>query len=348
MLVDISQYFAYTKSTLSSVLRQLQRNQTIWYSRYRTEFREQGLPFLSEYSANLFFAPRADGTLLCRQRPSNEESERHAEELLQLLEDEQQAKETVKKTQSRKSRHKLAKHERNIATQEAALREKEALETAAAIAQAAAAILRERIKVEKEFAQKAAARTEKHIREQEKVIEVEGNITRALTKLEVDVQLSQAAIVNSYFVTMRASLLLVEQEIADAVIMQYATNLIVRDMISVLEAEHVMNGMLRLELRDNLSYVLPGFAEREAQHEADLVKIAAQREADRVELEALRRTVREEKEARECVICFVNPKNVLLQPCMHMAICQQCYETDKTRPCPICRGAVSDGHVYYT
>jgi len=136
---------------------------------------------------------------------------------------------------------------------------------------------------------------------------------------------------------MRAALLIAEKEIADAIILQYATNLTVDGMISVLETEHVMNSMLRPQLRDQLRFVLPGFAEREAQ-----------READRVELETLRAVVKEDKEARECVVCFVHPKNVLLLPCMHMAMCQQCFDKNKPKHCPICRGDVSSGEVYYT
>jgi len=155
--------------------------------------------------------------------------------------------------------------------------------------------------------------------------------------LEISSLVSRDAAVTFLFGTMRAALLIAEKEIADAIILQYATNLTVDGMISVLETEHVMNSMLRPQLRDQLRFVLPGFAEREAQ-----------READRVELETLRAVVKEDKEARECVICFVHPKNVLMIPCMHMAMCQQCFNTNKPTHCPICRADVSSGEVYYT
>jgi len=351
MMIDVTQYFGNTKATLLSVLRHLQRNQKTWYNRYRKELREQGVDasdesILSEHDAGLFFAPRQDGTHIHNQRPvvSKDESERHAQELLQSLEDEQNSRQVATSTLSRKARQKLARQGRDIAAHEGALRENEARETAVAIAQAAAAVLRERKRVEAEFAREAAARTERRKKEEELATQTEENTARVLADLEVDVQrmeianlASRDAAVTFLFDIMRTALLVAEQDVADAVIMQYATNLIVHEMMSVLEAEDVINNMLRPQLRDNLSYVLPGFVEREAQ-----------READRVELEALRKTVREDKEARECVVCFVHPKNVLLQPCMHMAMCHECFDQNKPKQCPICRGVVSGGEIYYT
>jgi hypothetical protein len=253
-------------------------------------------------------------------------------------------KANVKPTLSRKARQKLATRERDRAAQELLLHEKEARETAAAIAQAAAAVLRERIRTEETFAREAATRNETRKKEQELATQTEENTGRLLVDLEADIQRLEItslescnAAISYLFDIMRTALLIAEQDIMDAKILHYATDLIVHDMISVLEAENVMTDMLRPQLLDQLQYVLPGFAEREAQ-----------READRVELEALRAAVKEEKEARECVVCFVNPKNVLLRPCMHMAICQTCFDSNKPKECPICRGVVSSGEVYYT
>jgi len=343
MMQDITRYFNNSKATLSSVLRHLQRNQKTWYNRYKKDIREHGVDasdesILSEYDAGLFFAQRQDGSHIDCQRPAvdEDESDRHAQELLQSLEDEKNLKHMAASTLSKKARKKLAQQERDIAAQLVALRENEARETAIAIAQAAAAVLQDRIKVEAEFAREAVAHTERR--------NTEENTARVLTDLEVNVQHMEIAnlalrdtAVTFMFDIMRKALLIAQQDIADAVIVQYASNLIVQEMMSVLEAEDAINNILTPQLRDNLFYVLPGFVEREAQ-----------READRVELEALRKLVREDKEARECVICLDNAKNVLLQPCMHMAMCNQCFDTKKPTECPICRAVVSGGEVYYT
>jgi hypothetical protein len=50
-----------------------------------------------------------------------------------------------------------------------------------------------------------------------------------------------------------------------------------------------------------------------------------------------------ENEKPDCVVCFTNPKNVILLPCRHYCICQQCSESIKyhTNQCPICRENVS-------
>ena len=360
MMLDLAQIFRSRESTFSSVLRHSQRSQKVWYSRYRKELREQNVnmsddPILGEDEAAVFFAPRQPNAPLLNQRSvvRTNESERHAIELLQSLEDEQELKANVKPTLSRKARQKLATRERDRVAQELLLHETEARETAAAIAQAAAAVLRERICTEEIFAREAATRNEIFAREaatrnetrkKEQELATQTEEGRLLVDLEADIQRLEItslescnAAISYLFDTMRTALLFAEQDITDAKILHYATDLIVHDMISVLEAENLMTDMLRPQLLDQLQYVLPGFAEREAQ-----------READRVELETLRATVKEDKEARECVVCFVNPKNVLLRPCMHMAICQTCFDSNKPKECPICRGVVSSGEVYYT
>jgi len=343
MMEDIKRYFNNTKVTLSSVLRHLQRDQKTWYNRYKKDLREHVVhaseeSILSEHDAGLFFVQRQARSCVPCQRPAvrKDESERHAQELLQSLEDEQNSKQMAASTPSKKARKKLAQQERDVAAQLVALHENEARETALAIAQAAAAALQDRIKVEAEYVRQAVAHAEQR--------QTEENTARVLTDLEVHIQCMEIAnlelrdaAVSFMFDIMRKALLIAQQDIADAVIMQYASNLIVQEMMSVLETEDAINNMLTPQLRDNLFYVLPGLVEREAQ-----------READRVELEALRKIVREDKEARECVICFDNIKNVLLRPCMHMAICHKCFDTKNPTECPICRGVVSGGDVYYT
>lgn len=46
----------------------------------------------------------------------------------------------------------------------------------------------------------------------------------------------------------------------------------------------------------------------------------------------------------ECVVCLENPRDVLIYRCGHVAVCRSCGERlqRQGRPCPICRGPISD------
>jgi len=269
------------------------------------------------------------------------ESDRHARELVQMLEDEEQSKQAAAAGgASRKSRMRLAQKERNAAANESRLRDRDAKETAEAIAQAEAAIVKERIMVEAAFAREAATRAERQREEAEYTAKAHGDVAHTLNDMELEIhrlEVANAAMrdarVSFQFQTMRDSLLQAEKEISDSILYDYAARLSMNDVMKVLEAEEAAKNILQPELRGLMLHVWPGSEEREAEHR---------------ELVALRAAMKEEKEARECVICFTNPKNVLLRPCMHMAICQQCYEERNIKECPICRGVVLVGEVYFT
>ena len=48
------------------------------------------------------------------------------------------------------------------------------------------------------------------------------------------------------------------------------------------------------------------------------------------------------KKKYECCVCMNNPKNVILEPCYHFSICEECLKNfDK---CPICRKNIE---LYY-
>ena len=44
-----------------------------------------------------------------------------------------------------------------------------------------------------------------------------------------------------------------------------------------------------------------------------------------------------------CVICITDPREILLLPCRHVAMCAECYEEvkERTRQCPICRANIT-------
>jgi len=52
-------------------------------------------------------------------------------------------------------------------------------------------------------------------------------------------------------------------------------------------------------------------------------------------------------EESPCIICFENPKNVVILPCRHFCICSDCSAKTTLSDCPICRGAVSGSIVVY-
>ena len=66
------------------------------------------------------------------------------------------------------------------------------------------------------------------------------------------------------------------------------------------------------------------------------------------EMYALREKVRalEQAEQRQCVICLENPKNVVLSPCNHLCICEDC-SAHVVRTCPICRSTIKKKTVVY-
>ena len=56
-------------------------------------------------------------------------------------------------------------------------------------------------------------------------------------------------------------------------------------------------------------------------------------------------------EQRMCVVCWVEPKCIMLDPCKHVCLCTSCFDSIKTstaRPeCPMCREPISKGEKLY-
>lgn len=51
-----------------------------------------------------------------------------------------------------------------------------------------------------------------------------------------------------------------------------------------------------------------------------------------------------EVEDFQCVVCHKNKRNVLLMPCRHLCLCQECkrvVEADRFDTCPLCRSSVA-------
>ena len=44
----------------------------------------------------------------------------------------------------------------------------------------------------------------------------------------------------------------------------------------------------------------------------------------------------------KCIICMEKPKNIILKPCMHMAMCRECLKRLQTGVCPICKETITD------
>ncbi len=44
----------------------------------------------------------------------------------------------------------------------------------------------------------------------------------------------------------------------------------------------------------------------------------------------------EEKKERECIFCMVKPKNIVLKPCNHICMCEDCSKKIMMKKCPIC------------
>lgn len=50
-------------------------------------------------------------------------------------------------------------------------------------------------------------------------------------------------------------------------------------------------------------------------------------------------------EALLCVVCLTNQRSVVLKPCRHFGICQNCSKS--LERCPICRSAIDEKHEVY-
>jgi serine/threonine protein kinase len=60
-------------------------------------------------------------------------------------------------------------------------------------------------------------------------------------------------------------------------------------------------------------------------------------------LEALVKTnMNLDDEEHVCSICLEKPRNIVIRPCMHLCICEDCQYGLHNNECPLCRGNVSD------
>jgi microcystin-dependent protein len=67
---------------------------------------------------------------------------------------------------------------------------------------------------------------------------------------------------------------------------------------------------------------------------------AAAAAAATTKLKAVTAQCEELEERSVCVVCQSDPKQVLLQPCLHLCLCIKCSTSPKIRDCPICRAAI--------
>lgn len=67
------------------------------------------------------------------------------------------------------------------------------------------------------------------------------------------------------------------------------------------------------------------------------------------QIEQLRNELSAEREKHLCIICYDRPRNIILYPCKHMCICEDCYTTlrRELQGCPLCRSSIINiNHVY--
>jgi chromosome segregation ATPase len=83
---------------------------------------------------------------------------------------------------------------------------------------------------------------------------------------------------------------------------------------------------------------------RDAEHDAalqqcrdDAIAAAA---ATQQQLKAVTEQFEELEERSVCVVCQHDPKQVLLQPCLHLCLCTKCSKSPKIKDCPLCRAAI--------
>jgi chromosome segregation ATPase len=83
---------------------------------------------------------------------------------------------------------------------------------------------------------------------------------------------------------------------------------------------------------------------RDAEHDAALQQCRADAVAAAAattkQLKAVTEQFEELEERSVCVICQHDPKQVLLQPCLHLCLCTRCSTSPKIKDCPLCRAAI--------
>lgn len=62
----------------------------------------------------------------------------------------------------------------------------------------------------------------------------------------------------------------------------------------------------------------------------------------------IRKQMGGQDEQRLCVICQERDKSVVLLPCRHLCICDQCAEYDQLRVCPLCRRDIESKFAVYS
>ncbi|KAF0983494.1 hypothetical protein FDP41_010559 [Naegleria fowleri] len=80
-------------------------------------------------------------------------------------------------------------------------------------------------------------------------------------------------------------------------------------------------------------------AEEGVYYRGNVVKIFAQTESELFELEEVYGAdENDENEVEECIVCFSEPREVILLPCKHKCVCHECFS--RIDKCPICRSNV--------
>jgi Zinc finger, C3HC4 type (RING finger) len=85
-------------------------------------------------------------------------------------------------------------------------------------------------------------------------------------------------------------------------------------------------------------------SKRDAEHATALQQCrddaAAAAAAAATKLKAVTEQFEELEERSVCVVCQHDPKQVLLQPCLHLCLCVKCSKSPKITECPLCRAAI--------
>lgn len=111
----------------------------------------------------------------------------------------------------------------------------------------------------------------------------------------------------------------------------------------------------RLEVDKCRGYRLDGMSLKELeslehQQEEVLTRVrSAKEKCQRVELERVQRELEELHESRLCVICRENEIQVIITPCSHACLCQECAQAlcHRSDPCPMCRGPIDSVATIY-
>ena len=98
-----------------------------------------------------------------------------------------------------------------------------------------------------------------------------------------------------------------------------------------------------------IGLIIGGIVIRRYRHDREQARLAEELEEALAASRRSRRQRVRDKDLREqelCVVCRTNPREIILLPCGHVCLCEDCAD-DINNDCPICRALIVEKRAAY-